>query len=174
MNGIIGNKMKRKTSDTNIQSTEVTKRVYDERIKLLNIYGTPIPDHFIDEIREDMKEWSDKETSLRFKDFLVERRISSKVFYDWRDRNPELAQEYEFTLAKIASRREIGAMTGKLHPIATRMMPRYDDEWTENEKKLEEIKKISQANQVNAGGFVVVLPEVPNSPLVPTMKEGYE
>lgn len=173
MNGIIGNKMKRKTLDTNMQEIQVTNKL-SERLSVIKGLGKPIPDYFIDELAENLRIWSDKETSLRIKDFFVENRIAMQVFYDLKERSKNLQEEYEFALAKIASRREIGAMTGKFHPIATRMMPRYDDEWTENEKKLEEIKKISQANQVNAGGFVVVLPEVPNSPLVPKMKDENE
>jgi hypothetical protein len=156
------------------KSKENTKRVYDGRIKLLEVYGTPIPDYFIDEVRMDMKEWSDKATSLRFKDFLTDRRINSKVFYDWCNRNPELQQEYEWTLDKIASRREIGAGRGKLNPTILRMMPRYDPEWLENEERLAKIKRLSQVESVAGQTIIAVIPEVPNSPLVPTMKREIE
>ena len=164
--------MRRKNLDNSTNAPEVTKRVYDDRIKLLSIYGTPIPKHFIDEVREDMKEWSDKETSLRFKDFLIERRINSKVFYDWCNRDEELQQEYEWTLAKIASRREIGAITRKFDSAsALRMMPRYDEEWIANEIKLAEIKKIAQGEASGETKIMVVLPEIASSPLVPELKK---
>ena len=133
-------------SDPSIKATIVPKGEFNDRWTILQSYGMPIPEHFIDEMREILRVWSDKETSLRMKDFLVENRIASRTFYSFVERSEKFKQEYEWTLAKIASRREIGAMTGKLHPIATRMMPRYDDEWTENEKKLEEIKKNRPAN----------------------------
>ena len=45
--------MTKRTANPTTKSKENTKRVYDDRIKLLETYGTPIPDYFIDEIMLD-------------------------------------------------------------------------------------------------------------------------
>ena len=166
--------MTKRTANPTTKSKENTKRVYDDRIKLLETYGTPIPDYFIDEIMLDLREWRGKATSLRFKDFLMHRRINSKVFYDWCNRHEGLRQEYAWALDSIASHREIGAMTGKLTPIAIRMMPRYDPEWLENEERLAKIKRLSQVEGVAGQTIIAVIPEVPNSTLVPVMKRDIE
>ena len=164
--------MRKKISDTNTVVPEVTNKVYEDRLSIIHGLGKPIPDYFIEEIRLDVKEWSEKPTSLRFKDYLRERRIPWKVFCDMKDRYAPLQQEYEWALDAIASRREIGVSRFDLHPAALRMMPRYDDEWTENEKKLEEIKKIGQPTETgNVRVVYYELPAIPNSPLVPELKE---
>ena len=167
--------MTKRPANPTTKSKENTKRVYDDRIKLLETYGTPIPDYFIDEVMLDLREWRGKSTSLRFKDFLMHRRINSKVFYDWCNRHEGLRQEYAWALDEIASRREIGAMTRKFDANASlRMMPRYDPEWLENEERLAKIKRLSQVEGVAGQTIIAVIPEVPNSTLVPVMKREIE
>lgn len=156
-----------KSSNPNTTGKNNPTIVYQDKIKLYEIYGKPIPDSFIDELAQHLREWSDKKSSLRFKDFLTEHRLSSKMFYDFIARHKELEQEYEWTLDKIASRREIGAMTRRLDQSALRMMPRYDQEWTENEEKLAKIKRLSQQEPSTGQTIIAVIPEVPHSNLVP-------
>ncbi len=172
MNGLLAKRLKRKNPHPiTSEKKDATKVSYDNRIKILISYGKPIPDDFLQEVCENMREWADKETSLRFKDYLVERRLHWKVFYQWCERYQPLQEEYDFTLAKIASRREIGAMTRKFDAAsALRMMPRYDDEWITNELKLAEIKKVATGNQGNETKITVVMPEIASSPLVPERK----
>lgn len=158
---------KEKSSNPNTNGKNIPKPEYEERIKLYEVYGKHIPDSFIDEIAVDLREWATKKTSLRFKDFLKERRLRSKIFYTFMERHEGLKQEYEWTLDSIASHREIGAMTRRLDQSALRMMPRYDQEWTENEEKLAKIKRLSQQEQSHGQTIIAVIPEVPHSNLVP-------
>lgn len=48
-------------------------------------------------------------------------------FYSFIERHPKFKQEYEWTLDKIARRKELGMDHYKLHPLMVRMMPRYYD-----------------------------------------------
>lgn len=147
----------------------------EDRITLLEEYGMPIPDSFIEELRHIMREWSDKKTSLRINDFLTENRMGWRTFHSFLDRSDKLKQEYEWTLDKIASRREIGAMTRKFDASsALRMMPRYAPEWLENEEKLAKIKRLSQAEGETRQTIIAVIPEVPHSDLVPPIKREEE
>ena len=164
----------RKTSQSNTNRKEIPKKLYEDRFSVMRGLGKPIPDYIIEEIRIKIREWSNKVTSLRFKDFLKDMGIPYQVFYDLMDRSPSLKQEYEWALDSIASHREIGAMTGKLTPIAIRMMPRYDPEWLENEERLAKIKRLSQVEGVAGQTIIAVIPEVPNSTLVPVMKREIE
>lgn len=160
---------KEKSSNPSTGSKNVTTRVTEIRLRFFEEYGNPIPDNVLDDLCLDMQEWSDKKSSLRFKDFLTENRIQSKMFYDFLERHKGLQREYEFTLNKIASRREIGAISRRFDATsALRMMPRYDHEWTENEEKLAKIKRLSQQEGNNGQTIIAVLPEIPHSNLVPS------
>jgi|GEM_PF-4346093 hypothetical protein len=163
--------MKKKITNNTTQSKNKPTDEIEQRITLLESYGMPIPDSFIEELRIIMREWSDKPTSLRIKDFLTENRIGHRTFYSFVERNDKFKQEYEWALDKIASRRELGVGKYKLHPVLLRMMPRYDPEWVENEEKLAKIKRLSQAEVAQGQTIIAVIPEVPHSNLVPTRED---
>jgi len=146
---------------------------YRERFAVLSQTG-PVPDYIITEIAEDLEDWAENTQALRAKDFIWQRKLSPHVFYDWIEKFPRLKEAYDFALMAIASRREIGAITRKYDAgSALKMMPQYDKDWANMMRFEAELKKQSQGEAANVNITIEEL-KIPNSPLVPELKDNDE
>lgn len=116
----------------------------------------PITNRFLTNMAQDLIEWADKDTSLIFRSFLNNRKISRNHFYRWRDKEPLLAEAHEYALEKIAERRELGGLTKSLDTgMVMYSMPMYCKEWKDSAEWRSKLK----SGDLDAGGTKIVVIE---------------
>lgn len=89
----------------------------------------PHPDALKD-LAKRMRVWAQKDTSLRFDDFLDVENVPTSAYYTWRDGCPELKEAHEFAIRRLASRREKLALFKQADKeIFLRTQHMYDPKW---------------------------------------------
>lgn len=150
-------------------------KVPSEKSKIVEIYRDPlfmkekpVSLNFLESLARDMIEWSKKDSSLRVSDYFLECEIPNQMIYRWMDKYDFLKYAHEITMARIASRREIGAITRKFDSGAIeRYQPMYDPEY----KKLVEWRaSLSDKNKDSQGTLIVQMMPAPVSGRVPELK----
>lgn len=105
---------------------------------------------------------------LRAKDLITERGMSHNDFLGYCKRSDYLKRCWSIIKDTISSRRERGALSGKLNAkVVLAMLPLYDDEYANllQERDDRRSKDIS-----GSSGNIVVIEKAADSPLVPKKK----
>lgn len=127
-------------------------------------------------LRERYITWADKKDSYRISDFLDEEGIESKEFERLKKKYPFLKEANEYAVRRLASRREIGAMTGKFKEATIfRSLSRYcpidKEEWQERvsftARCAAEAKKITEDKEEK----IIVIERMPSTDTVPKRSE---
>ncbi len=146
-----------------------------EKSKIIEVYRDmlfmkekPISLGFLERLAQDMVEWSKKETSLRITDFFLECDVPNAMIYRWMDKYDFLKYAHEITMMRIASRREIGAITRKFDAGAIeKYQPMYDPEY---KKIVEWRSSLNEKNKDSQGTLIVQMMPAPVSDKVPERK----
>lgn len=110
-------------------------------------------------------EWSKKRDSYILYDFLDHYGVAPKTFYAWVKKSDCIKAAHEFAMRRIASNREIGALTKKLDVGPFKhVQHRYDDAWREADEYHSRLKA-KETKETNAG--YIVIRDMPASDLVP-------
>jgi len=163
---------KKTKSNNNINNNKTMPKMDKEKVKIIDIYKDimtfrekPVSLAVIERLSEELNSWSLLDTSLRFKDFYLEKGIPTKTVYRWKEKYEFFNQTYELALNRIASRREIGALTRKYDAATVeRFQPLYDSEYKEFIKWKAEIK---DRESQGSGTIVVQMAPAPKTALVP-------
>lgn len=99
-------------------------------------------------LAQDLKEWADKETSLRINDFYNFHGIHAKVFYEMLAKCIELEEAHDYAMERIASRREIGSMTRKYDTTTIfKTQAYYDSIYRQEQERSARLKLEAEAAQ---------------------------
>lgn len=116
----------------------------------------PHPDALKD-LAKRMRIWAQKDTSLRFDDFLDEENVPTSTYYTWRDECLELKDAHAFAIRRLASRREKLAFLKQADKeIFLRTQHMYDPRW---DKEVNQYAKSLRLEEDVAPGktkFIVV------------------
>jgi hypothetical protein len=148
------------TSQENVEKTVVVGEYY-------NIYTMeyhPITNNFFKNEAILLREWAQKEDSLRFTDFYDIRGYDRPTFYYWTQVNDEMKLAFEFARRRIASRREHGAITRKFSETAIfKTLGYYDHVYREEDDRVQ-AQKAKFAEQSESK--VVVIERFPSQAYV--------
>lgn len=144
-------------------------RMLDRYPDLFFLREHPMPEAIIRRIIDEMIEFAERPTTLTAKQFWNEKKINSRYYHLWKEKHPDLEQAYNYLLAKIAERRDLGAITRQYDGNYIKdSQPIYDPEYKALlEWKASLAKKEEGAGQ---GNITVVLEQFPESRLVPKKK----
>lgn len=126
----------------------------------------------LEELADHMMTWALLEDSLRLTDFFGEHGLDDDVFYDeLLPKSTKLKAAHKWTIARLASRREIGALTKKLDSATVfRSLANY----CKIEREMMEFRaNLAAKSKADAGlneTKLVVIERMPDSPLVPEKK----
>jgi len=161
-------KQKTKKVDHN-KSLPAKTKVIDFYNDLLFMKQMPVSEAFIDRLSAEMVAFADLEDTLRPSQFWNSKRLSIGTIDKWRAKWPQLERAYEYLVARIADRRDIGAITRKYDgSYVERSLAMYDPEY---KKFLEWKASIADKNKESSGTLVVQMYTAPNSDLVPVKKK---
>ena len=144
-----------KTTDITPVKDDVTKKVkvISEFYSVKTRQYHPMTTRFVEQEIIALREWADLETSLLVSDFTYHRGYAPKTFYEWCKKFPELKEMHDYANSRIASRREIGAMTGKYKESTVhRTLGHYSPIWKEETEALARLKD----DNVSENQFVVI------------------
>ncbi len=114
--------MKPKTTNhININDKSDNKpKVYDTGTLVIEEYFSihtmkyhPATRRFVEQEAINLKEWAEKDDSLRLSDFYDSRGYNTETFYSWCHKFPEMKASHDYAKRRIASRRENGALFRK-------------------------------------------------------------
>jgi len=163
-------KKKDKTPHSNIASEVLPNKAcnYEDYLDMFSFKRKPVPLAFLLEIAQKVIKWAQEEESLKMDQFLIKYGIEQSDMDRWRDRCPELKDAWKFAKMIIGTRRELGALTGKLdRSIVAFTMPVYCREWKE---QAEWRAKLKQTETESTGPQFVVLEKYPDTVEVPSKK----
>lgn len=116
-------------------------------------------------LAQTLNEWATKRDSYVLNDFIDHYGLSPKTFYSWVAKSPIMKSAHEFAMRRLASNREVGALTKKLEVGPFKhVQHRYDDAWREADEYHSRLK--AQESKENDSGFIVIR-DMPSSDLVP-------
>lgn len=123
-------------------------------------------------LAEQLYEWSQKKDSFRINDFYDDHGINPSDYYRFCGYCPQLQSAHELALRRIASRREIGALTRKLEPSTVfRSLAYYDHI---DKEMIEHRASVAAKYKANLEGSseqkVIVIERMPSSDRVPKKK----
>jgi hypothetical protein len=98
----------------------------------------------------ELRSWADKDTSLRINDFYNEHGIHCQTYYEMMGRCEELKEAHDYTLERISSRREIGAITRKYDSVSIyKTLGFYDAVYRSEQKRAAELKLEAEKADMN-------------------------
>lgn len=116
-----------------------------------------------------MIEWSEKDDSLMFTQFLRMNGMNESTFLRLARKFPVLAEAQEYTLSALGDRRELGALNRKYDGhTAGRVMAYYSKPWRWVEEWRSELRKANDDQSEQR--ITVVFEAFPSSDLVPERK----
>lgn len=157
---------KEKEETTNSQSTFYFYRdIFSWQERPMNMAA-------FERLADDLNEWSLKKDSFRMNDFYDGHGINPSDYYRFCGLCEKLQQTHELALRRIASRREIGALTRKLEPSTVfRSLAYYDHI---DKEMIEHRASVAAKYKANLEGSseqkVIVIERMPSSDRVPKKK----
>ncbi|MFI5332598.1 MAG: hypothetical protein ACHQVS_00685 [Candidatus Babeliales bacterium] len=147
----------------------------DEHWCFLEMKMKPMPMRMIVILAEQLIKWVDesdptKAEGLRISEFLSTHKpkISEHDYYAWIKKWPILDTAHNYALAKIAERREKGALLGYLNPnVVMRFQPIYD---REVKKMMEWQASLTKKDDEKSETKIVVIERYPDTGL-PSVKK---
>lgn len=126
----------------------------------------------LEELADHIKAWAKLKDSYRINDFYNEHGISKQTFHELMQRCEKLQDAHQYTIERLASRREIGALTRKLDPSTVfRSLAHYcdiDKEQVETRAAL--IAKYKANLEGSNEQKVIVIERMPSTDTVPEKK----
>ena len=171
--------MKKKSvnSNTSTTSSKRSKKVGRNLELGLSWRDRPINDAYLDNLAEELEEWVlnsniDKDKPYSLEAFYHPKRISQKVFGDWRARNKKLDAAAEFAKEVIGRRRFEATfeMTRDRHLFCI-TQPDYDPSWREKQKNYaSDTKAPEPGSTTNAPQIIKLGSPYPNQVTIPEKK----
>ena len=132
----------------------------------------PINSAALERLADDLISWSQKKDSFRINDFYDDQGINPRDYYRFCGYCPKLQEAHEFALRRIASRREVGALTRKLDPNTVfRSLGYYD---SIDREMMEHRAALAAKYKANLEGSnepkVIVIERMPSTDSVPEKK----
>ncbi len=162
----------RKTINHSNKKDKHTKKVTvwdEEYFDLFTFKVKPVSDAFLEKVAEGLWKWADLESSFRISDFHLDRGISKKDFYRWIGRDKKMKFAHEYAMARIASRREKGALFNELNvTMVTKTLGHYCEVYSQEEQKRSDQR---QKENLDAQKTIVVIDKAPNCDKVPVKKK---
>jgi hypothetical protein len=126
----------------------------------------PVSLAFLERFAQEVLNWSALDTSLKITDFYLEKNIPNQVYYRWVKKYDFMKEAHETAMRRIASRREVGALTRKYDAGSVREFQALcDPEYREFIKWRSELRNKEDAQ--GGGTIVVHLPPTPLTAEVP-------
>lgn len=167
--------MMRKINDNNTQKTKVLKNRskqkpkrdpqsavspwLDDYLDLGIMRLKPINQATLERLAFEVLEWSKKDDSIVFRDFLDDKNIPEEAYYRWVRTYPDLKMAHTMAKGRVGSRREKGGLFRKMDAgLVTLGLAKYDDEWKEYLAW-----KASLKDQTASGNVTINLPNITTS-----------
>lgn len=116
----------------------------------------PINEATIERLALEVLEWSKKDDSIVFRDFLDDKNIPEEAYYRWVRTFPELKMAHTMAKGRVGSRREKGGLFRKMDAgLVTLGLAKYDEEW-----KAYLAWKSSLKDQSSTGNVTINLPNI--------------
>jgi len=100
--------------------SDIKPKVYDTGTLVIEEYFSihtmkyhPATRKFVEQEAVNLKQWAEKEDSLRLSDFYDFRGYNTETFYSWCHKFPEMKASHDYAKRRIAARRENGALFRK-------------------------------------------------------------
>lgn len=157
------NKKKEQKENKKLVSVEsnVELMFYGEHYSVHTKQYHPTTKRFIELEADRLVQWADQEDSLMIQDFWLRAGYSDYSFYNWVDKFPEFKHAHEYAMARLGSRRELGAMTRKFDPSTIhRTLGAYNKIWKQETVALAKMKEDAAANETK----VLVIERFPELP----------
>lgn len=120
----------------------------------------PVNAATLERIAMELLEWSKKDDSIVFRDFLDSKNIPEEAYYRWVRTYPELKMAHTMAKGRVGSRREKGGLFRKMDAgLVTLGLAKYDDEWKEYLAW-----KSSLKDQSTSGNVTINLPNITTAP----------
>jgi len=131
----------------------------------------PISDSFFEKLAIDFTNWAkDDNKALIVSQFPLSKGIPVKSFMRWCKTKKLLKDAYEDVKHIIATRREVGMLTGELKEKSNMyMMHRYDNDWDKADHRWSEINAKAQEN-AQSGNINVMIQAAENTDVPPMRK----
>lgn len=156
------------SKDSKKSITKQPVRVVDTVFNVFTMQDYPVTLPWLEELAEKMVKWADDDDSLIFEDFLTEMGMHFESIKRWTQQCPALDVAKKYTLSRIASRREKGAMKHKYDTsMVARMMPHYSDSW----KQIAEWNASLKESQDKPTNITIVMDNVEKTSTVPERNE---
>lgn len=163
---------KRVAKNSNISTTKPTspKFDFDEYRNMKTLQKLPINNLFLETLAKDLIEWAlNNDDALRISQFYGSKHMTRDDFMRLMNKNETLREAYDFAIETLGQRREIGWIKGDYEGSAISATLAH---YCSVAKEQAEYKAaLRQKAEVDRGGNItVVLPPIPDSPLVPAKK----
>lgn len=149
-------KKKTPTINNTTSKQELLKKFEDEYLDLQTFKKKPIHQDFLRVFAENLRAFADHEDSLRLDEYYHAMGMGKRDFYRFVEKYDFVRAARDYAKAKIAARREQGALKNKLNAaVVMKYQPLFDDEV----KELEKWRAALKADALEQGGIKVV--EIP-------------
>lgn len=109
----------------------------------------PHPD-ILKDLAKRMRQWAQQDSSLRFDDFLDEENVPTSTYYNWKEECDDLKDAHEFTMRRLASRREKLALFKQVDKdIFLRTQHMYDKNWDKDVNQYNKALKLDEDAKFN-------------------------
>lgn len=152
--------MKKTIHPTKKKTTRPKKETkwYDQFYDLFTFKQKPVSDIYLDRLAQDLREFADDPDTLRMNDFYQKKGMRKGDFYRFVGRHEGLKSAHEYTMERIASKRELGALfsrkTGMDPKTAHMTLSKYCDVFREMEIWR---AKLRNENEKSTGGKIEVV-----------------
>ncbi len=167
---VIGKAKKGQHSNKKKEVERNASPYFDEYHDLFTFKVKPVPYSFLVRMAEEIKAFADEPTTLRVNDFYDQKGLDPKDYYRFKEKSPEMQLSHAYLMRKIASRRDIGALTRKFDAGWTeKNQPIYDKDF----KDLVEWRASLTNKEGNKGGSTinVVMQRAEDTDVVPAKKD---
>jgi hypothetical protein len=147
------------------EKEDSSPKIIDFYTDMMYFKQVPVAIGFLKRLALDWVEWAKLDDSLRMSDFYLERNITEKTMHRWMEKHDFMREAHAFVKARIASRRDKGAITRKYDAsYIDKHQTQYDADWR---KEFEWRAKIGDEGKEGSGTFILQMVQAPSSPEVP-------
>jgi hypothetical protein len=142
--------------------------VFEDYRDMQTMEMKPCSGLFLERLAEDMTKWVDEsEDNLVISQFFHSRKINVQNLYRWLPKSESLREAHSYVMARLGSRREVGALKKEYDSGMVRTtMPHYDKVWKDLEEWRSKLREPTES-----GDKVVVIERFPDVPSVPERKK---
>lgn len=141
------------------QTKPVVQVLLGQYYNLFTMQISPVTQGFIERESKALMDWSRLDDSLRIHDYTDMKGYPPQDYYTWVDNFPALKLAHEYAMRRIASRRELGALTRKYSEKAVSWtLGHYDKIYKEEIQYFIRLKEDLQKQQ----DIKVVIEQIPS------------